>query len=355
VVEADPAYTCAAPADFERALARVPLVVAIATLPSDTALLSDWILPASHALECWDLHTTPPGVPYPLVSLARPALDRPLHDSRPAGEILLELARRLGDPLAAALPWADLRSLAQAEAEGLFHARRGAVMGTPFDEAWVRMMERAGWWAPGFTSAAGLWQGMQETGGWWDPFYDHENWERVLKTASGRFALRPDLLAALEQEIDEDQTTPASGPATRLLRLHLFEPLAVAGGEGAELPFLQELLDPGLEEKWETWVEIHPETAGSLAVADGQWVRVASPRGSIALRARLTDRVEPWVAAIPVGLGHRGGGRWAAGQGANPLELLDAAPDVGRRARALSTTLVTVTPAGRDGSPRREA
>ena len=45
------------------------------------------------------------------------------------------------------------------------------------------------------------------------------------------------------------------------------------------------------------------------------------------MRARVlrTDRVVPGVAAMPVGLGKRAGGRWAAGRGVNPLRL--ASPD----------------------------
>jgi molybdopterin-containing oxidoreductase family iron-sulfur binding subunit len=74
-------------------------------------------------------------------------------------------------------------------------------------------------------------------------------------------------------------------------------------------------------------VEIHPESAASLGVKDGAWVRVRSPRGTITVRARVTPRVVPGVAAIPVGLGKKGGGRWANRSGANPLRLLSPSRD----------------------------
>ena len=187
------------------------------------------------------------------MSLARPALARPLHDVRPVAEIFLELARRNG-ARSRALPWKNLPTLLRAEMDGLYQARRGAVMGAPFDEAWVRMMEGAGWWAPGYRSADELWQRAQESGGWWDPFYDHEDWKRVLKTESGRFEFRADLLrprssadAAHIPSIEASARPPSAGErgAVRSFALLLFEPLPIAGGTGAELPFLQGILDPG--------------------------------------------------------------------------------------------------------------
>ena len=52
------------------------------------------------------------------------------------------LARpRSGTGVAAAFPWKDVQSLLRAEMEGLYEQKRGAIMGTAFDEAWVRMME----------------------------------------------------------------------------------------------------------------------------------------------------------------------------------------------------------------------
>lgn len=312
LLDADPVFASAAPEAFAAAIEDVPLVVSFAAVPDDTALLADWMLPASHYVERADLHTTPPGVPYPLVSLALPALPRPGRDARPAAEVFLELARRIAPELAAALPWKDLDALLRSEVEGLHAARRGAVMGTAFDEAFVRMMEGAGWWAPGYRTAAELWTRAHESGGWWDPFYDHGDWRRVLRTPSGRVELRGDLLSS----------PPAAPERDGTLALLLFEPLPIAGGTGAELPFLQAILDPGHEAHWETWAELHPETAGRLGVADRDWVRLESARASLVARARVTARVVPDAVAVPVGLGKRGGGRWASKSGANPLRLL---------------------------------
>jgi anaerobic selenocysteine-containing dehydrogenase len=355
VLAADPVFASFSPTVFAEALQKVPLIVSCTPLANDTSLLADFILPEAHFLESWELDTTPPGIPYPVVSLARPAIEKPRGEARPVGEILAALAKLVGGEVETTFAWSDLTDLLRHEVEGLFEARRGTIMGTPFDEAWVRMMERAGWWAPGYRSADELWKRMQDTGGWWDPFYDHGDWRRVLNTESGKFEFRTDVLAKTSAQRTASMSRRRSldrseGPAggepggqERLLTLLLFEPLPIAGGTGAELPFLQELLDPGLEERWETWAEIHPETAARLGIRDHEWAQVTSEQGSIEVRARVTPRVVEGAVAIPVGLGKRAGGRWAAGRGANPLTLLKAEREPVSGLPDPSTTQVRLT------------
>jgi anaerobic selenocysteine-containing dehydrogenase len=353
LVGADPVFAAASPARLAAALERVPLVVSFSTIADDSALNADWILPEAHFLERWDLYTSPPGVPFPLVSIAQPVTAKPRHDVRPLAEIFFDLGRRVGPDVAAALPWKDLPALIRAEMDGLYVARRGAIMGTPFDEAWVRMMEGAGWWAPGYQSADELWKKAQESGGWWDPFYDHGDWKRVLRTRSGRLELHTDLLLPARREAPVKQVAGSSGESVSLA-LYLFEPLAIAGGTGAELPFLQGLLDAGHEERWETWAEIHPETAAPLGIRDRAWVRIASLQGAIVARARVSSRVVPGMVAVPVGLGKRGGGRWASGVGANPLQLLSPARDPLCGLPDLDATRVAVSVVSAPRSPERK-
>ena len=322
---ADPLHSSAAPARFAKALEGVPLTVSISAFPTDSALHADWILPEAHFLERWDLHTTPPGISFPLASISKPVLEHPLVDARSSAEIFLELAKRAGGDVASAFPASDPPALIRHDMDGIFAAQRGAVMGTAFDEAWVRMMEGAGWWAPGYRTAEELWKGALEFGGWWDPFYDHEEWARVLRTPSGRFEFKADLLDGIAKE--RAKTGTAEKENSTDLSLVIFEPLSIAGGFGAELPFLPALLDPGHEERWETWAEIHPETAKIHGLRDKGWVRVSSAGGSIVVRVVVTWRVVPGAVAIPAGLGKKGGGRWAKDMGANPFRLLGAARD----------------------------
>lgn len=330
LADADPAFASLAPEIFTAALERVPLVISFASLPDDSSTYADWILPQTHPLENAELSVSPPGVSFPLVSYAEPVLDAPLHDGRNLAEVVLDLAHRIGDPVAAAFPWSSADSLLKEQAQGLFQSRRGAIIGTDFDAAWVKLMERAGWWAPGYRTDDELWRRLREVGGWWDPLYDHRQWNRVLRTPTGRFRFCPGEIAHLDAErgVRSDFLSgdrPGAATPERALALLLFEPLPIAGGTGAELPFLQTVIDPSLEQGWRTWVELNPETARVLGIEHGATVRVASSHGSIHVRALITDRVVPGTAAIPVGLGKRAGGRWASGIGANPLRLLGQA------------------------------
>lgn len=50
----------------------------------------------------------------------------------------------------------------------------------------------------------------------------------------------------------------------------------------------------------ESFVEINPETAAELDIADGTYVRVGSRRGEIVVRAEVTDRVGPGTLFIPM-------------------------------------------------------
>jgi anaerobic selenocysteine-containing dehydrogenase len=61
------------------------------------------------------------------------------------------------------------------------------------------------------------------------------------------------------------------------------------------------------------FVEVHPDDAAARGIADGQDVVVANGRGSVRLRAVVTDAVRPGVLVSPKG-------RWRklhAGQGVN--------------------------------------
>ena len=48
-------------------------------------------------------------------------------------------------------------------------------------------------------------------------------------------------------------------------------------------------------------MDIHPDAAAARGIADGDWVRIRSPRGEVRLRARLFDGVDPRVVSAEFG------------------------------------------------------
>jgi len=106
--------------------------------------------------------------------------------------------------------------------------------------------------------------------------------------------------------------------------LHLinYKLMTMAEGRGANQPFLQEIIGPHLYERWDSWVEINPETAGRIGIKDGDLIWVESKGGKVKVKARLFPGTDPMCIHIPYGQGHTAYGRWAKGRGINPNDLL---------------------------------
>ena len=95
----------------------------------------------------------------------------------------------------------------------------------------------------------------------------------------------------------------------------------------ANLPWLNDIAGAYMFQKWRTWVELHPETAKRFGVATGDKVEVRTSRGQLVLPVKVYSGLMPGVIAVPFGLGHQSGGRWCAGIGDNPADLVEAQPD----------------------------
>jgi anaerobic selenocysteine-containing dehydrogenase len=77
----------------------------------------------------------------------------------------------------------------------------------------------------------------------------------------------------------------------------------------------------------EPWLDIHPDDAATRGIADGSYVRVFNDRGSLQLRARVTDRARRGVV---VGLSVWWRKLSKDGKNANELTSSDTLTDLGR-------------------------
>ncbi len=75
---------------------------------------------------------------------------------------------------------------------------------------------------------------------------------------------------------------------------------------------------------WNTWIEIHPETADDLGIHDDDIVKLVTPHGEIEASVYLYPAIRPDTVAIPFGQGHTAYGRYAQDRGVNPFDLLGA-------------------------------
>ncbi len=282
LIKGDPRYGTPPATGFQQALDQVPFIVSFSTLLDDTALQADLILPDHAGLESWGDVVPLAGSRHMVYGLMQPVVT-PLHDTRQFPDVLLAVASGLGGTLAAALPHKSCLEFIK----GTISKRVGGhKKGRNFETQWVELLRR---------------------GGQFDT--DKEFGKGYRWAAASQLP---------------DPARPRFAGDEKLFPLHLqvYSSTSFHDGRGAPLPWLQQLPDPISTAVWDSWIEINPKTAASLGISHGDLVEVASPRGVLRLPAVIYPGIRPDLVAIPLGQGHRGGGRYANDRGVNPLELL---------------------------------
>lgn len=273
---ANPAYARPQPARWRRALAAIPLVVSFSPYRDETVeAVADLVLPDHTFLERWEVATPAPALDRPILTTRVPVV-APLHDTRSSGDVVLELARRLGGAVAAALPWRTLREATEVRLAGL------RDLGEHHDGYWLGAV-------PPPVPA------------------------RV--TVRGSYAL----------------PTWHGDPARYPLRLLVHRPLGYAEGSGANQPWLRMLQPRPGAAPWAFAARVHPASAPELR--DGDLVVIESEWGAIRVAVRLDEWVAPGCVVVPMGGGHDAFGRWARGVGANALDLVRPGPPCATRVR----------------------
>jgi anaerobic selenocysteine-containing dehydrogenase/ferredoxin len=274
VHDANPAYTLPRASEFATKLKKVGFTVSTSMYLDETAALCDLILPQHHALERWDDLRPRTGI----YSLMQPVME-PVFNTMAAGDLLLQTAKKLAGPLAkftATSYQVHLQSRWQALA-----AARGERDFTTF---WYDALQRGGiFHEPPATASVALTAGAGQ-----------------VKYTKPAFEGNGDFILA---------TYPHG---------------LVYDGRGTNKPWLLENSDPVTKIAWQSWIELHPDTARKLDLEDGEIVRVSSPHGSVEAPVFVYPGIRPEVVAIPLGFGHTEYGTYAKGRGVNALDLLGA-------------------------------
>ena len=150
---------------FYEAFEKVPFVVSFSPFLDDSTAYADLILPDHTYLERLQDVALPSSLGYPVVGLGQPAV-APLFDTRHTGDVLLEIAHGLGEPVARSFPWRSFAEVVQYRIRGLWRSEQGDITATEFDFFWEEFARR---------SVCS------------DPSYNFGEWGRVLATPSGRF------------------------------------------------------------------------------------------------------------------------------------------------------------------------
>ncbi|MFW6089630.1 MAG: 4Fe-4S dicluster domain-containing protein [Gemmatimonadota bacterium] len=291
----NPVYGLPDASGFAAALADVANHISLATHLDETAVTAGWILPSGHELESWGDVELRPGV----FGLQQPIM-RPVFDVRQREDILLAIAAAAG-----------LETGVESYGAYLQAAWRDAAGGPDADFE--------GWWHEALSDGATV--------------------ERPGVTPPAEIA--PPLSAAAA---NHSFTMPESGDG---LSLVLYPTAQFYDGRGANRSWMQELPDAVTKTVWNSWVELHPATAGPLGIETGDVVEVSTAAGSVEAPAYVHEGMRPDIVALPLGQGHTEYGRTAAGRGVNPVELLDGTADPRSGALAYTGAAVEVTAAGR--------
>jgi len=314
---ANPAYGLPDSVDFAGAMERVGKVVSFSSFMDETTAKADLVLPDQVYLESWGDDVPEPGPGYQTITFQQPVVYPFQSGTRAFGDVVLEVAQRLGSDL----PWATMKDALQATAQRLQAFGRGSVSSGSFDAFWNAILQRGGWWDINARTATPA------------PTPPRLPTERLAPTIDG----------------------PTGGETFNLLP---FSSISLGDGKGANLPWLQATPDPLTTAAWHTWAEINPQVARDMDIKEGDVLELEGPGGrSIKVLAYPHPAAAPGVISVPTGQGHTIYGDYeigpdmyrakvAAGRGSNVLSMLSPLKDRETGALAWAATRVSVKKTG---------
>src|SRR5439155_16354848 len=111
--DANPVFGTPAAWRVKEALLKIPYIASFGSFIDETSNLADLILPDHSFLESWVDHVPESGTTKTVASVAAPAM-KPIHETRPMPDVLLEVGRKLNPPLAPAFQWPTFDQMLQA-------------------------------------------------------------------------------------------------------------------------------------------------------------------------------------------------------------------------------------------------
>ncbi|MFV2055460.1 MAG: molybdopterin-dependent oxidoreductase [Thiohalomonadales bacterium] len=293
----NPVYSAPDSIKIKEALAKIALKVSIAQFPDETTALADIVLPVSSYLEDWGTHVPVQQAEQVTISMQQPLMNQMYPDTKGIGDIVLSL-----------LKLSQLDEYKQYPDYYAYLHHAYTSMPTDFKPANLT---------------------------------DELAWQGVLQ--KGILNINPQAQVLTNKVIEF--TAPAMDSANAQYPLHLAPNtrLGMWDGRHANIPWLQEAPDQISKIVWNSWAEIHPDTAQKLGINMGDEINVSSANGSITLQAVIIKSIHKDVIGIPIGQGHENYGQFATGIGVNPMKLLAATTDEKTGELAMFATRVNVT------------
>lgn len=300
---ANPVYTAPSFMALGDKLNKVPFKVVFTNFRDETAIRADVVLPIYSPFEEWGTHVPAYQGQDSIISVQQPVMEPLYTTTRGFGDVLLELLKlRASEKYGS---FVDYYAYLRKEFSGL-----------PADLK------------NGAASEETFWQQALQQG------------TVPVKRKEGG-ALTAKAIAANIPDYHQNAEYP----------YHLIPSprLGMWDGRHANLPWLQEAPDQISKVVWDSWAEIHPETAQKLGVEEGDYLRITSDQGTIEAKVYIFKGIHPDAIAVPLGQGHEEYGRYAKGRGVNPLKILSPVRESKTGELAMFSTRVKLAKAGRNG------
>jgi anaerobic selenocysteine-containing dehydrogenase len=272
---------------MRQALEKVPFIVNFSPFMDETAQLSDIILPDHTPLETWK------DVPQmlldgtPVLGLSQPIVG-PLHNTKHSGDVLIELANKIGSPVRSSIPWSSFNEFLKFSLNGVFASGQGELVdGKNYQEYedWQSALTQSAWWNP-----------------------------KGRKTPKGPVEFRVDLVTRVSHGESPSEEYP--------FHLNVYKLMTLTKPRNTAQPTLFDIAAPHIFRKWVAWVEINPETAHELHLNDEDWVWVESSQGREKFKVKYYKGTKPNVVNIPLIIGSKGYEPWGKDMEQNVLKVV---------------------------------
>lgn len=283
---ANPIYSLPDTESVTKGFQKIPLVVSFSSFMDETAAQADLILPNHIYLERFEDVPIARGFPQPILSLTQPVVE-PLYNTRHVGDVIIQLAQKLGGSIAAAFAWNDYDTCLQ----------------ETLGDRWDTLVEE------GYQVEADF------SGG---------EWANAFETDSGKFEFSNDVIKAFS----DYRPMPAEGDESFYpLTLIPYDSMRLASGYIGSPPFMVKSLEDTILTGNDVLIEVNPATAKKLGLSDGKYATLSTPGGSARVKVHYFNGIMPEVIAIPTGLGHTAYDRFLAGKGINYNALVKTVED----------------------------
>ena len=266
----DPLLGHGDPLRGKAAIEALDFYVHVDTIVNPSAMFADVILPAA---TCWEREALMPSFEMAEDTLnwaqLRPAVVKPLHESRSDTEIIFDLAKRLG------------------LSEQFFNGDIDAALNYQLAPSGISVQQLK-------EHPVGLRSNVRTRHKKHTETDAHSGRRRGFDTPTGKIEIYSTIFASADysplpkfkQRLDDNEAFP--------LTLTFFRDIHFCDEQHRNVPRLRRAVP-------EPFLEIHPRTAEARGIADGEWIFVETPSGKVKLKAKFNESLHPDVVATVYG------------------------------------------------------